>query len=220
MAVIALTEDGQIWHWGNMNETYLRYRGLENEQANEEMLSERNIQMAPVYVTSMKNWPIFSDVPLTHWGHDSIKWAAENSIVEGVGGGRFNPEGLFTEAAFATILARVFKLDVQDGSGHWSQGSYDALAAFALPLQGYESDRIKDQPVTRGMVAKVLAASQGQPSDLELAISWMFEEGLTSGKYKTGHMMSDYAPDEILKRAEATEFMKNLIDQGITSIVE
>ncbi|MBQ6430738.1 MAG: S-layer homology domain-containing protein [Oscillospiraceae bacterium] len=51
----------------------------------------------------------FTDVPDGQWYTDAVAWAAANSIVNGVGGGRFDPNGAVTRAQFATILHRYAK---------------------------------------------------------------------------------------------------------------
>ena len=48
----------------------------------------------------------FSDVPQGRWDAPYIKWASENGIVKGVGGGRFNPTGNITTEQFAAIAGR------------------------------------------------------------------------------------------------------------------
>ncbi|MGM9606892.1 MAG: CAP domain-containing protein [Oscillospiraceae bacterium] len=53
----------------------------------------------------------FSDVPTGHWAYPYIMEATEKGIVNGVGGGRFAPEGTESNAEFVTMLVRVFYPD-------------------------------------------------------------------------------------------------------------
>lgn len=48
----------------------------------------------------------FSDVPAAHWAAQAVEKAAEFGIVNGVGGGRFDPDGWVTEGQALTILSR------------------------------------------------------------------------------------------------------------------
>ncbi len=48
----------------------------------------------------------FADVPSGSWYTDAVAWASENGIVNGVGKGRFNPNGNVTREQIATILRR------------------------------------------------------------------------------------------------------------------
>ena len=49
---------------------------------------------------------VFTDVPTGQWYSDAIEWAAANKIVNGVGGGKFNPDGKITREQMAAILYR------------------------------------------------------------------------------------------------------------------
>ncbi len=53
--------------------------------------------------------PGFADVPDGQWYSAAVAWTAENGIVNGVGGGRFDPNGAVTRAQFAAILYRYAK---------------------------------------------------------------------------------------------------------------
>ena len=51
----------------------------------------------------------FTDVPSNVWYTQAVAWAAENGIVTGIGGGRFNPDGQITREQLAVILYRYCK---------------------------------------------------------------------------------------------------------------
>lgn len=60
-----------------------------------------------------ENWDLsgvssgsFSDVPAAHWAAQAIEKAAELGAVNGIGGGRFDPDGWITEGQVFTILGR------------------------------------------------------------------------------------------------------------------
>lgn len=48
----------------------------------------------------------FHDIAPQSWYYEAVLWAAENGIVNGVGGGAFDPEGSVTREQIATILLR------------------------------------------------------------------------------------------------------------------
>ena len=48
----------------------------------------------------------FTDVPGGQWFTDAVTWAAENGVVNGVGSGKFEPDGRVTREQIATILFR------------------------------------------------------------------------------------------------------------------
>ena len=49
----------------------------------------------------------FSDVPDTHWAIKEITWAAENGIMNGIGGGQFAPDRTVTRQQLWMVLART-----------------------------------------------------------------------------------------------------------------
>ena len=49
---------------------------------------------------------IFTDVASGAWYKDAVDWASEQEIVNGVGKGKFNPDGTITREQLATILYR------------------------------------------------------------------------------------------------------------------
>ena len=51
----------------------------------------------------------FTDVSSNVWYTQAVAWAAENGIVTGIGGGRFNPDGQITREQLAVILYRYCK---------------------------------------------------------------------------------------------------------------
>ncbi len=57
----------------------------------------------------------FIDVAKDQWYSDAIEWAAANEIVNGVGNGKFNPNGKITREQIATILYRYSKKPEAEG---------------------------------------------------------------------------------------------------------
>lgn len=49
----------------------------------------------------------FSDVPDTHWAIKEITWAAENGIMNGIGGGQFAPDRTVTRQQLWMVMARL-----------------------------------------------------------------------------------------------------------------
>ena len=52
----------------------------------------------------------FDDVPVGHWADEEIGWAVANGITVGVGGGRFDLEGIVNRAQIFTLLYRTINL--------------------------------------------------------------------------------------------------------------
>lgn len=116
---------------------------------------------------------LFTDVPFNSWYAEAVAWAAANGVVNGVGAGRFDPEGTVTREQLATILYRYSagqELDVSartdlttfpDGgkvSGYASEALSWAVAQ-GLVTGVKEGDRIYLDPqgsATRAQVAAIL----------------------------------------------------------------
>ena len=80
----------------------------------------------------------FSDVPDGQWYTAAVAWAAENGIVGGVGGGKFEPDGNVTREQIATIL---FRYAQKTGMASAERGS---LSAFpdASSVSGYAREAL------------------------------------------------------------------------------
>ena len=66
----------------------------------------------------------FTDVPNGKWYTDAVAWAAENGVVNGVGDGKFEPDGSVTREQMAAILYRYAQKTGIDTS------KYTELSAF------------------------------------------------------------------------------------------
>ena len=171
-------------------------------------------------MSSINNETIFSDVA-NHWAIDPIRWASENNLVGGYEDGTFRPDNQVTEAEFAAILARYATNVTVEGEPeegeHWAQAVYDTLEKYGMPLRGYNNDKIKNQPITRGQIARIVAAKNGFNLDEVLAIEYMYENDLSGGFDSTKRNYETYGADQYLTRAQAVAFMQRLSKAGITT---
>ena len=51
----------------------------------------------------------FWDVPAGRWDAPYIAWASQNGIVNGIGGGQFNPTGIITLEQYSAIICRFWR---------------------------------------------------------------------------------------------------------------
>lgn len=80
----------------------------------------------------------FSDVPAGSWYENAIAWAAENGLVQGVGGQRFAPDRCITREQYASILwnyAKYKGIDVSIGedTNILSYNEAFSISDFAFP---------------------------------------------------------------------------------------
>ncbi len=73
----------------------------------------------------------FSDVPTTHWAHDSIKKMAENGIVNGYPDGKFMPESPVSRGEFCKMLSIcggiVSSVNQSNPTENWAYPYYLAM---------------------------------------------------------------------------------------------
>ena len=93
----------------------------------------------------------FVDVPVGHWADEAVGWAVSNGLMEGVGGGRFDLEGVVPRWQIVSALYGAFGL--AGGKGE----------AGGVPLG---SDSFVDVPV-------------GHVADVE--VGWAVSVGITQG---------------------------------------
>lgn len=111
----------------------------------------------------------FIDVTAERWFANAVSWAADSGVVTGVGGGRFDPDGLVTREQMAVMLYRMaayLGLDtaVQGGlSGFSDSGEASSWAEAALAwavgadiLQGEDGRLMPQGTASRAEIAAVL----------------------------------------------------------------
>ena len=81
----------------------------------------------------------FTDVPNGKWYTDAVAWAADNGVVNGVGDGKFEPDGSVTREQMATILYRYAQKVGIDTSKHTELSAFpdaNRVSAYArAPMQ-------------------------------------------------------------------------------------
>lgn len=154
----------------------------------------------------------FADIE-GHWAKDTILWAAKRGIVNGYEDGTFRPDKEVREYEFVTMLVRAFRPDVgaHDNSYYWF---YRFAQDMNYPVTGKE---YWNRYLRRIDAARFLAATQGlvyeNPSD---AIRYLLANGLAGGVDPAKVTIKGFNPNAYLKRADALQFIKNLVDSGRT----
>ncbi|NHN31825.1 CAP-associated domain-containing protein [Paenibacillus agricola] len=148
----------------------------------------------------------FSDTS-RHWGAAAIDWAIQNGVVDGYADGTFQPDRQVTEPEFLAMLLRAYpevKLPAATTGSAWYKPYYDIAAAQnwpVLPANNRDS-------FNRGHVALIIAATQKGTVSLTDAITYLLDQGLSSGK--TAATVEGYKAADKLSRAESVQFIRNL----------
>ncbi|MBD7985808.1 S-layer homology domain-containing protein [Sporosarcina sp. Sa2YVA2] len=168
----------------------------------------------------------FKDIRPGYWAAESIEWASEIGLIKGFPDGTFKPNDVLTEEQFTTMLTRFFK-ELQDevdtsannDAKRWADQKYEGLAHFKVPLLGYDDKDFRKNPVNRGLIAQVFAYLQADTSDLEEAVTYLFDKGVTKGSNPKGEtLVEKFGATDSLTRAHAVAFFKRISESGNVTV--
>lgn len=168
------------------------------------------------------NAEMFTDISSNHWGYDEIYWGVEKGIIKGYPDKTFKPSLQITESEFASVLVNFVKntdknnLKANEGQ-HWAQGIYDELARFQLPLKGYNNAVAKNTALTRGEIAKIIAAKNGFNLTERQAVYYMYENDISYGLSSKELSFESYGVEQAVKREQIPAFFQRLSEKGHTT---
>lgn len=125
----------------------------------------QNVSVTPEFTqgAGQSSWELFTDVKSGDWFFDSVLWAYKDGCMNGVGGGRFAPQGHINQAMVATVLARMSGVNLTSFSGlsydGIAPGQYYSNAAIWATQAGILPDRTdfsNAETITRGNTAIML----------------------------------------------------------------
>lgn len=171
----------------------------------------------------------FSDVPSSHWAHDTISELADKGIINGIEEGVYAPEGTLTRAQFIKLL--VCASDDYDNSTTYTAVYNDTAAdAWYTPYVtcGVYSNIIErdtdyfypDTAITRGEAAVWMINGMGVSSEANCkfndvtdaeqkkAVAIASAYGLING-YEDG----TFKPNNTLTRAEAAALISRMMNK-------
>ena len=133
----------------------------------------------------------YTDVQAGDWYYDAVAYVSEHGLMDGVGSGKFNPEGAVTRAMVWTVLARMAGEDTDGGS------TWYAKAQEWVMETGVSDGTNPTASITREQLAAMLYRYAGSPavtgslsaypdagevSDWAVdAMVWATEEGIING---------------------------------------
>jgi len=171
--------------------------------------------IVPTIADSVQAASPFKDVKTNHWAYTEIEWAYNKKIVNGYTDGTFHPEISLTESQLIAILT---KLDNVKYTGSLSSsGYYRFFNTKNIPLKGFSNLSYRDQPVTRGQFARIIAAADGLDLTEPYAVQYFYSQELSNGS-TAKKTYSDFKPNGVLSRAEAAVFLNRLAKRGAFSL--
>ncbi|TBL78490.1 S-layer homology domain-containing protein [Paenibacillus thalictri] len=157
---------------------------------------------------------MFSDIQ-SHWGKDTIEWAIRQGIANGYEDGSFKPNENVSESEFLAMLVRAYNPDIKSGQGNeWDRPYYEYAIVNNYPVMGASDPQIRSAGISRTRVAELISSTQGVNYSNNDAIRYMLGNSLASGSDPHHVTISGYNGSGLLTRAEAAQFIKNLLEHG------
>jgi hypothetical protein len=158
----------------------------------------------------------FTDLQ-TNWHKDIVPWGVEQNIAKGFPDGTFKPDNAVTEAQFLALLLRKYDKTLTDNvnKSEWYNPYY-----VVAKNNNYPVSETPDSVILRTKVAEILAGTQGVNLSGDDAIAYLLARGLAKGKKKDEVSIENYYGQEGLTRAEALQFIRNLVEAGVEEIKE
>lgn len=121
----------------------------------------------------------FSDVSESHWAwqNGTISWGIEHNITNGYPNGTFQPNRHVTEPEFLAMLLRAFP-SVELPSVAQGETWYAAYYALAEQYHWPVLYDVDGEVFNRGLVAVLLAATQGEQLEYTESIQYVLDHGL------------------------------------------
>ena len=178
----------------------------------------------------------FSDVPVGAWYTEAVAYAQSRGLMDGVGGGNFDPNGKLSRAMMVTVLYRAAGEPAVSGrsgfsdvrSGAW----YDKAIAWAQEndiVNGYNATTFGvNDPLTREQMAAILwryagrpaAGSAGEFTDADSisgwareAVAWAKENSVING---VGGNRFD--PKGTASRAQLAQVLMSGVESGVIAV--
>lgn len=161
----------------------------------------------------------FIDMNKPTWYFETMNWGIQSDVITGYtedGVHKLKPEQVVNEEEFLTMLIRFFpnskdelsNLEQKNDTSHWSDHSYDIAKLFNIAITGAADNKLREKPVNRGQVAVMIAGALGKNYDVDGAVTFLYDSGLSEGR--SSKTIEGYEPNGILTRAEAVNFLKNI----------
>lgn len=173
------------------------------------------------------NAETFIDLPKDNWAYESVQWGVDKGLVVGYkenGQNLYRPSFQITEEEFVSVLARYLKdikkdkLIAKEGI-YWAQPAYDELSKYELPLKGDNDIKAKKTGLTRGTIARIIAAKNGFNLDERQAVYYMYENGISYGQIGGKLSFQSYGRNDVVTRAQIPAFFQRLEEQGSTTFM-
>ena len=161
----------------------------------------------------------FSDVKRGQWWHGAIEAAAAEGLVQGVGGGRFDPRSNVTVEQVITVFVRLLGLKPVEGASvpgasEWAAGYVQAAldAGLITPQSDYKA------PATRGQTID-LAYPAYQVVTIDVASYKVADDGKSIEFTLTNGDVVKHELTQALEANKETEITLTVTVNGVTKTI-
>lgn len=158
----------------------------------------------------------FKDVKTSYWAYSVIQWGVNNKVINGYPDGTFKPNNQVAESEFLAMLVRAYhpaNFKEVTKKNHWADSYYLYSVMMNYPTAGAKDSSKRGNIINRAKVAEIIAGTQGVNYKGKDAIHYLLSKGLAKGK-ESNVTIDGYNGDDSLTRAEAVQFIKNVLDKG------
>jgi len=150
-----------------------------------------------------------------HWAKTTIEWGQSKGYITGYPDGTFKPNNQVTEAEILTMLLSSMEapIDKEEKSGHWAEPYYMFAEKMNYPTNGSNNLDLRNSKISRVRVAELVSSTQGVHYTGDDAIKYLLVNGLAKGK--TSSTVEGFGGNDLLTRAEAIAFIKNVKTEGL-----
>ncbi|WP_217593543.1 S-layer homology domain-containing protein [Cohnella sp. GbtcB17] len=150
----------------------------------------------------------FADVA-NHWAKAAVNDMGSRMVIDGTGGGRFNPDRAITRAEFAAILVRGLGLKLEQGATafadvkttDWYGGAINAAYAYEL-ISGYEDGTFRpNDEITREEAMTILSRAMAM-TGLKAKLPAQADDAILRS-YKDASAISDWARSSVQDNVQA-----------------
>ncbi len=192
-------------------------------------MKENGLNGFPLYDPDLP----FTDVKMTAWYYDSVKYCYDNELFMGTSPTTFSPETQMTRAMFVTVLGRLCRADVTeytsspflDVNMNTYYGPYIEWAREKEIVSGMTANMFEpDSPITREQMCRMLcgfadamgitlnSGASNKFTDDDKIASWAHESvlRLAAAGIVTGMGNGSFSPKTNTTRAQCSSILKRI----------
>lgn len=187
---------------------------------------------------------VFSDLPVSHWAYDAVKWMDSKGIISGYPDNTFKPNNTVTRAEFAVIMIKALNLPLKSPENetfidmpkdNWAYSYVESAKYYLTGFRTSQGDRFwpNRESVREDMAVALVKAMKYEDKSVDESILNSFsdkdsispqlrkyvaiavEQNIMKGNLVEGSEMKAFRPQNFLTRAEAATLVYNTLQMTL-----